>query len=171
MANQTFYSRGDKKLTSGSNTAAVAQEFENERDILDTAFQGVQDADEALDSRIAALEGAGPATEFIDQTVAFNDQTASAPQVRVAPSTLGRTMIGGFASCQPGTAPGASIDITLGGPSIISGPIPVGVSPGVAIPFAFTTPGIAAGVPLTFILSDGGGLAIGCTVTAQATTP
>jgi len=50
MATQTFYTKGDKKLQSGSNTSAIVQEFENERDSLETAFQGVQDV---LDGGVA----------------------------------------------------------------------------------------------------------------------
>jgi len=44
MATQTFYTAGDKKLTAGSNTSAIVNEFELERTALETAFQGVQDA-------------------------------------------------------------------------------------------------------------------------------
>lgn len=43
MATQIFYAKGDKKLQSGSNTSAIVQEFENERDTLETAFQAVRD--------------------------------------------------------------------------------------------------------------------------------
>ena len=60
MANQTFYSRGDKQLTSTSNTSALAQEFENERDALDLAFQAVRDEIDAgvkPDATAALLPG------------------------------------------------------------------------------------------------------------------
>lgn len=43
MATQTFYARGDKQLQASSNSSAIAQEFENERDSLDTAFQAIRD--------------------------------------------------------------------------------------------------------------------------------
>jgi len=50
MATQTFYTAGDKKLTAGSSSSAIVNEFELERTALETAFQGVQDA---LDAGVA----------------------------------------------------------------------------------------------------------------------
>lgn len=60
MATQTFYTKGDKQLQAGSNTSAIVQEFENERDNIETAFQGVQDTLEggvAPDATAALLPG------------------------------------------------------------------------------------------------------------------
>jgi hypothetical protein len=55
MATQTYYTPGDKKLTAGSNTSAIVQEFENERTALEAAFQGVRDELDAAGVGGAAL--------------------------------------------------------------------------------------------------------------------
>jgi len=60
MADQTYYTRGDKQLQSNSNTSAIAQEFENERDGLEAAFQAVRDEIDggvAPDATAALLPG------------------------------------------------------------------------------------------------------------------
>ncbi len=43
MPTQTFYTKGDKRLQAGSDTSAIVQEFENEREALEEAFQAVRD--------------------------------------------------------------------------------------------------------------------------------
>lgn len=60
MATQTFYTAGDKKLTSGASTTAIVNEFELERTALETAFQGVRDEIDggvAPDATAALLPG------------------------------------------------------------------------------------------------------------------
>ena len=139
MATQTFYTPGDKRLTAGANTSAIINEFQLERTALNTAFQGVRDdidsgntaqlaVDAAQDSRLTALE----AQSQIEHMVTAN---SIAPGVNTFTTTAldVLTPVVGFASCAPGSDGATTLDITVGGGSILTGPVPIGGSPGVPV--------------------------------------
>jgi hypothetical protein len=78
MATQTFYTKGDKKLQAGSNTSAIVQEFENERDTLETAFQAIRDEIDggvAPDATAALLPGRAGSQVLNGGTAASEDLT------------------------------------------------------------------------------------------------
>jgi hypothetical protein len=106
MATQTFYAKGDKRLQSGSNTSAIVQEFENERDALETAFQSVRDELDggvAPDATAALLPGRAGSQILNGGTAAGEDlalqSTADATKGNVDVGVDGSTVqLGGGAS-------------------------------------------------------------------------
>lgn len=112
MATQTFYTKGDKRLQAGSNTSAIVQEFENERDALETAFQAVRDElDTGALSDAALLPGQAGGQTLNGGTAASEDlvlqSTANATKGNVDVGTDDSTVILGGSGSTVGVFGGA----------------------------------------------------------------
>lgn len=134
MATQTFYAKGDKKLTAGSDSSAIVQEFENERDALETAFQAIRDeidAGVAPDATAALLPGRAGSQVLNGGTAASEDLALQS----TADATKGNVDVGVDGSTvQLGS--GASAIGVLGTPGVVkAAPI---------VPIADTTTGTPA---------------------------
>jgi hypothetical protein len=134
MATQTFYTAGDKKLTAGSSTSAIVNEFELERTALETAFQGVRDELDggvAPDATAALLPGRAGSQILNGGTAASEDLALQS----TADATKGNVDVGVDGSTvQLGS--GASAIGVLGTPGITkAAPI---------VPLADTTTGTPA---------------------------
>ncbi len=168
MATQTFYTAGDKQLTAGASTNAIINEFQLERTALNAAFQGVRDdidagntaqlaVDAAQDSRLTALEAQSQIEHMVTAnsiSPGLNLFTTSAIDVL--------TPEGGFASCAIGSDGATTLDITVGGGSILTAPVAIGGAPGVPVPISFIGGAFGPGPPLVYVFSGGGGGASGC---------
>ena len=147
MATQTFYTKGDKKLQSGSNTSAIVQEFENERDTLETAFQSIRDEIDggvAPDATAALLPGRAGGQVLNGSTDAGEDLDLQS----TADGTKGAVNVGTDDSDV--NLGGASSSIGVLGTAAIPKASPIvalvdssGGTPGATIP-AITTGGAAA---------------------------
>lgn len=125
MATQAFYTRGDKQLTAGSNSSAIAQEFENERDALDTAFQALRDEIDAgvpPDATAALLPGrAGGQT--------LNGGVAASEDLN-----LESTVDGTKGDVNIGLGTGTDVQVGGGGSTLgVLGTVPIGKRPAIAV--------------------------------------
>jgi hypothetical protein len=121
MATQTFYAKGDKRLQSGSNTSAIVQEFENERDALETAFQAVRDElDGAGLADAALLPGQAGGQTLNGGTAAGEDLTLNS----TADATKGNVNVGTDDSTLTLGGSGSTIGVFGTGGATLAAPIP-----------------------------------------------
>jgi len=144
MPTQDFYARGDKQVVNN-----FIEELEDERDLIETAFQAVED-------RVASVP------EYVEHDVDFGDHAAPRPpQFRTRASLATLTAFGGavaVGAAAPPVAPGATFDLLVGGVSILTAPIPgAALLPGVLVPLSFVAVAVATpGAKIEFVWSDGG---------------
>jgi len=157
MADQTFYTPGDRKIKD-----THIEEFETERGLLTTAFQGIRD-------EIDALKAAPMPIQHIEHLVSVGGHVAPAPTENITVEACDDLeAVCGFASIGSPAAGGATWDILVNGTSIpTGGPLVVGGSPDTPIPIPFATTSVSKGDKIVYRFSDGGAPSGGAAVNVQ----
>ena len=158
-----YYTKGTQAMKGTAEITALANEFDEVRDNVDTAFDGIEIDVDTLDSKVTTLEGkmgdGHVVTEHQTQATAVPGPILRPLLIMDRPGTLANFLVNVVTPANP--MEDTTVDLLVNGGSVLAAPIMIdsAVPPFVPIPGVIVAPAVSPmdRIDVTFTYTPGGG--------------